>query len=177
MEVKRLDRVRNAIRTRHYSRRTEKRALIDHLQRVMAQHKGAPGGRRGALALPGALRLKYPNAPREWTWQRVFPATRFHVDQETGERRRDHLHESVLQRAVKDAARAAGITRPATWDSLRHPGPSVRLIREGVDGNELSAVDARRRARYTAAVGSGLGLGRTVDYLLAGQRRRALDHS
>ena len=50
----------------------------------------------------------------------VFPATRFYVDGETGERRRHHLHESVLQRAVKDAVRAAGIPRPATCHSLRH---------------------------------------------------------
>jgi hypothetical protein len=54
--------------------------------------------------LPGSLRAKYPNAPFEWAWQWVFPATRFYFDQESGERRRHHLHESVLQRAVKDAA-------------------------------------------------------------------------
>ena len=72
------------------------------------------------MALPGALAAKYPNAPREWAWQWVFPATRFYVDDATGERRRHHLHESVLQRAVKDAVRAAGISRPATCHSLRH---------------------------------------------------------
>ena len=55
-----------------------------------------------------------PNVPFDWAWQWVFPATRFYVDRETGERRRHHLHESVLQRAVKDAARAARISRPAT---------------------------------------------------------------
>jgi hypothetical protein len=53
--------------------------------------------------------LSPPNAPFESAWQWVFPATRSYIDRETGERRRHHLHESVLQRAVKDAARAAGI--------------------------------------------------------------------
>jgi integrase len=53
-------------------------------------------------------------------WQWIFPATRFCRDPATGERRRHHLHESVVQRAVKDAARAGGIARPATCHSLRH---------------------------------------------------------
>jgi integrase len=96
-----------------------RKPLLDHLARVKAQHESdlAPG--RGTVALPGALRVKYPNAPSEWAWQWVFPATRFYVDRSTGERRRHHLHESVLQRAVKDAVRSAGISRPATCHSLR----------------------------------------------------------
>jgi site-specific recombinase XerC len=57
---------------------------------------------------------------RTRTWYRVFPATRFYVDRLTGQRRRHHLHESVLQRAVKDAVRAAGIAKPATCHTLRH---------------------------------------------------------
>jgi integron integrase len=93
--------------------------LVDHLQRVKAQHDADLRAGRGTVALPGALRLKYLNAPIEWGWQWVFPATRFYVDAETGERRRHHLHESVLQRAVKEAVRAAGIARPASCHTLR----------------------------------------------------------
>jgi hypothetical protein len=99
---------------------TLKTPLVDHLTRVKAQHEADLAAGRGSVALPGALRRKYPNAPREWAWQWVFPATRFYVDEATGERRRHHLHESVLQLAVKDAARVAGIARPATCHSLRH---------------------------------------------------------
>ncbi len=69
---------------------------------------------------PWALARKYPNAGREWAWQWVFLATRFYVDRETGQRRRHHLHESVLQRAIKDAVRHAGIPKRATCHTLRH---------------------------------------------------------
>jgi integron integrase len=103
--------------------------LQEHLGRVKGQHDADLAAGRGGVALPGALRAKYPHAPHEWGWQWVFRATRFYVDQATGERRRHHLHESVLQRAVKDAARAAGIVRPATCHSLRHYAESRTMPR------------------------------------------------
>jgi len=90
-----------------------------HLDRTKAQHAVDLAAGRGSVALPGALRAKYPNASREWAWQWVFPATRFYVDQATGERRRHHLHESVSQRAVREAVRSAGISKPATCHTLR----------------------------------------------------------
>jgi hypothetical protein len=62
----------------------------------------------GCVELPYALREKYPSAPREWPWQWVFPATRRYVDRSTSECRRHHLHETVIQRAVRRAAIAAG---------------------------------------------------------------------
>jgi site-specific recombinase XerC len=74
----------------------------------------------GWVELPWALARKYPNAGREWAWQWVFPATRFYVDRDTGQRRRHHLHESVLQRAMKEAVRRAGIPKRATCHTLRH---------------------------------------------------------
>jgi hypothetical protein len=65
------------------------------------------------VELPDALARKYPKA-QEWGLQWVFPATSFYFHRETGERRRHHLHESMVQRAVKEAARLAGITKPAS---------------------------------------------------------------
>lgn len=109
-----------------------KRPLRDHLARVKVQHEADLAAGRGAVVVPGSLRAKYPNAPFEWAWQWVCPATRFYVDPQTGERRRHHLHESVVQRAVKEAARAAGISRPATCHTLRHSF-ATHLLESGYD--------------------------------------------
>jgi hypothetical protein len=65
------------------------------------------------VALPHAIERTYPNANREWGWQWVFPASSHYIDRETGIRRRHHLHESVIQRAMKDAVRKAGVAKPA----------------------------------------------------------------
>jgi integron integrase len=94
--------------------------LAAHLTTVKRQHDADLRHGAGWVELPWALGRKYPNAGREWAWQWVFPATRIHVERATGQRRRHHLHESVLQRAVKEAVRRAGIAKPATSHTFRH---------------------------------------------------------
>jgi integrase len=97
-----------------------KTELATHIERAREQHRADLRPGAGWVELPWALARKYPNAGREWGWQWVFPATRIYVDRLTGQRRRHPLHESVVQRAVKDAVRSAGIAKRATCHTFRH---------------------------------------------------------
>jgi integron integrase len=97
--------------------------LRRHLVQVRNQHERDLQTGGGYVYIPGAFGIKSPNASRDWRWQWVFPATRQYKDQETGELRRHHLHETVLQRAVTQAVKAAGIAKPANCHSLRHYVP------------------------------------------------------
>jgi len=95
-------------------------ALERQLARVRAQHEHDLRAGAGWVELPHALARKYPNAGREWAWQWVFPATRTYTERTTGQRRRHHLHETVVQRAVHRAVREAGLTKPASCQTFRH---------------------------------------------------------
>ena len=88
--------------------------LRRHLRRVRLIHDDDLREGVGAVYLPFALARKFPGAAQAWGWQYVFPSTKLSVDPRTGVKRRHHIDEQGLQRALKQAVRDAGIAKPAT---------------------------------------------------------------
>lgn len=155
LRVQDIDFVRREIMVRHGKGGKDRRTVlpavsVDALQRQLAHafqiHERDVAAGFGKTWLPTALERKYVNAAQEWSWQYAFPASQRSIDPRSGAESRHHLHETILQRAVKAAVQRTGITKPATCHTLRHSfathllesGSDIRTIQELLGHSDVS---------------------------------------
>jgi integron integrase len=109
-----------------------KEALLKHLEVVRKQYETDVKNGFSGVFLPYALERKYPNAAREWGWQWLFPASKYYVDPQSGKILRHHLHESVLQKTIREVVLKVGIAKPASPHTFRHSF-ATHLLEDGYD--------------------------------------------
>lgn len=142
--------------------------LRAHLADVQLLHQRDLARGYGAVYLPFALERKYPNAPRDWPWQYVFPADKLARDPRTGVIRRHHVPERNLQHAVRIAAQRSGVPKRISCHTFRHSF-ATHLLQHGYDIRTVQELlghkDVKTTMVYTHVLNrGGLAVRSPLDY-------------
>ena len=114
----------------------------------------------GEVSLPFALAQKYPNAPKEFAWQYVFPSLNRSADPVSKRTKRHHLDVTVVQKAVRQAVLAAGLDKPVSPHTFRHTF-ATQLLQNGYDIRTVQELlghkDVKTTMIYTHVLQRGAG--------------------